>query len=210
MKPEPKVLFIDIETSGMKVRLFDLRVRGWVNPRNILQNGYVLSFAYKWLGEDKIHFVKTSDGHKDMLRKMHKLLGEADAVVHYNGKKFDVPILNWEFVLNKLKPLKSLPVQIDLLPMVRRVFKMPSYSLDYVCQTLGIGRKIKHEGLGLWDAADAAKNQPRALVWSRMSRYNKHDVHLTEGLYKVMRPWFKYAHGYKRIDEWLEGHRSKP
>ncbi|NIV35232.1 MAG: hypothetical protein GWN58_38990, partial [Anaerolineae bacterium] len=48
-----------------------------------------------------------------MLEGAWELLDEADAVVHYNGKKFDIPTLNREFVKYGFTP-PSPYKQIDL------------------------------------------------------------------------------------------------
>ena len=39
-----------------------------------------------------------------MIKGIHKLLDECDAVIHYNGSKFDIPTLNKEFLLHGLHP----------------------------------------------------------------------------------------------------------
>ncbi len=35
---------------------------------------------------------------KSMLKSIHSLMDEADAIVHYNGNRFDIPMLNKEFL----------------------------------------------------------------------------------------------------------------
>jgi len=204
-----KILFLDIETAAMLVNVFQLKQHGWIAPHNIKEQSYTMCYAAKWKGNPEIDFTTTARGHKRMLERVHSLLEEADGVVHYNGKKFDMRTLNAEFLLHGLPPMKNYPVQIDLLPLIRRTFLLPAYSLDFVCQYLGLGKKVKNPA-GLWDACREARYYPKDKCWEKMERYNTHDIRLLERLYKHVRPWFRYTHGYKRLNEWLEGKRTNP
>lgn len=203
-----KILLLDIETAPNLVAVYQLKQR-YINPQYIMAHGYVLCFAAKWLGKRGMYFAKSPDGHLAMLKMVHKLLGEADAVVHYNGKKFDIPTLNAEFLLHGLAPIKGL-VQIDLFPLIRRAFNFPSYKMDYVCGRLGIGTKVSHGGWGMWKQCMDAVHKKHHKAWATMERYNKGDVVLTGRLYKRVQPWFSSTHGFKRVDEYLSGKRSTP
>ena len=44
---------------------------------------------------DSVHESKP----EQMVSRVHGLLDDADVVCHYNGKKFDIPTLNREFLL---------------------------------------------------------------------------------------------------------------
>lgn len=202
-----KLLYLDIETAPMQVYLWDLKVHGWISPKQIVENGYLLSFSSKWEGQKgmQFHSIK-KDGHVQMLRGIRDLLEEADVVVHYNGKKFDMPMLNTEFAKHKLGVLKNPPIQVDLLQVVKRNFKLPSYALDYVCKTFDLGKKVSTGGLELWKGC--MKGDVKS--WDKMERYNRHDVVLLPRLYKFCLPWLRFTFGYKRIFEWLNGWRQHP
>ncbi len=119
-----------------------------------------------------------------MVKQIYNLICEADAIVHYNGTKFDMPILNQEFLFDSLDPPSSY-ANIDLLKTARKQFRLPSNKLDYVAQYLGLGSKTKHKGMSLWH--DCMDGCPKA--WAVMKRYNKQDVNLTEKVYDVLLPW---------------------
>lgn len=121
-----------------------------------------------------------------MLARIFKLLNEADAVVHYNGTKFDIPTLNKEFLLYGMTPPAPYK-QIDLLKVARSQFRFPSNKLDYVAQSLKLGQKSKHTGHQLWIDC-MAKNQE---AWATMEEYNKNDVVLLEKVYDKLKPWIK-------------------
>jgi RNase_H superfamily len=112
-------------------------------------------------------------------------MDEADAIVHYNGNKFDIPTLNKEFILEGMSP-PSPARQIDLLRVCRSRFRFPSNKLDYVAQRLGLGEK-KQTTFKLW--VDCMNNDPKA--WKKMEAYNKHDVKLLERVYDRVKPWIK-------------------
>lgn len=146
-----------------------------------------MSFAAKWHKKGKVFFDSIpKSGGDEMIEHAHRLLGEADAVCHYNGTKFDVPTLNREFALRGLEPPEPYK-QIDLLRTARRQFKFASNKLDYVAQALGLGAKVEHKGMDLW--RDCMDGCPKA--WRLMEKYNKQDVILLEKLYEKLLPWIQ-------------------
>lgn len=121
-----------------------------------------------------------------MIREIYDLIEQADAVVHYNGTKFDIPTLNHEFLFDGLSPPSSYS-EIDLIKTARQRFRLPSNKLDYLAQYLGLGGKVKHMGMQLWhDCMDGDQK-----AWKIMERYNKKDVTLLEDVYNVLLPWIK-------------------
>jgi DNA polymerase III epsilon subunit-like protein len=119
-----------------------------------------------------------------MLRGIHKLLDEADAVVHYNGSRFDIPTINKEFLLHGFPPPQPYK-QIDLLKVARQKFRFPSNKLDYVARALGFEGKVRHIGHELW--VKCMNDDPAA--WKDMEHYNKGDVLLLEKVYEKLLPW---------------------
>lgn len=178
-----KILLLDIETSPNTVHVWTL-LNQYISPKNILESSYVLCWSAKWLGSKEIMF--SSVNKEGMLERIHELLCEADAVVHYNGSRFDIPTLNKEFLLHGLQP-PSPYKQIDLLKVVRKEFKFPSNKLDYVSQRLDLGKKTEHEGYTLWLKCMAGDSK----AWKKMEAYNKQDVTLLEKLYYKVLPWIR-------------------
>lgn len=180
-----KILLLDIETAPHLAHVWGL----WdqrVGLSQLLESGYTLCWAAKWLGEKEVFFGSVKQGADRMTRDIHKLMNEADAIVHYNGNKFDIPTLNKDFLLNGLPP-PSPAKQIDLLRVVKQRFRFPSNKLDYVSQRLELGGKVEHSGHELWIKCMAG--DPEA--WAKMAAYNVQDVRLLEKLYHKLRPWIK-------------------
>jgi DNA polymerase elongation subunit (family B) len=187
-----KILFLDIETAPHKVFAWGLWDQN-ISINQIDEPGYTLCYSAKWLGKKELMFASINqDGnHANMVTKIHELLEDADAVVHYNGTKFDIPTLNLEFLLAGLVPPSGYK-EIDLLRVARHRFRFPSNKLDYVAQALGLGSKIKHRGMDLWKGCMDGDEKS----WRTMEAYNKMDVRLLERVYKKMLPWIKQHPNY--------------
>lgn len=186
-----KILFLDIETSPNIAAVWGLFKQN-IGIAQLRKSSKVICWSAKWHRDRRIMFdsVFKSPSRK-MIRNIHKLLNEADVVVHYNGKAFDIPILNKEFVLRKLKP-PSPYKQIDLYCEVKDSFQFTSHKLEYVVQQLKIGVKVPHIGHELWLQCMARNEQ----AWRTMERYNKRDVILAEKLYERLLPWIKQHPNY--------------
>jgi DNA polymerase elongation subunit (family B) len=183
-KKVPKVLLLDIETAPHKVFVWGLYSQD-INPNDIEEPGYTLCFSAKWLGTKKITFHSVyHDGVNKMIKTIHQLMDEADIIIHYNGKKFDIPILNKEFLNHGLAPPAPYE-QIDLLKIVQRKFRLASNKLDYVSQNLGLGSKVEHKGMSLWKGCMNGNKED----WRKMEQYNKRDVILLDKLYRRLLPW---------------------
>lgn len=181
-----KILLLDIETAPNVAYVWGLFKEN-IPLQRLVSSGYVLCWAAKWLGEDEVMFDSVHQSKpKAMLKGIHKLLEEADAVIHYNGTNFDIPTLNKEFLLNRMTP-PSTYKQIDLLRTARDRFRFTSNKLDYVADALGVGKKFKHKGFELWVQCMAGNKE----AWDEMESYNKQDVHLLEEVYQIFRPWIR-------------------
>lgn len=180
------ILLLDIETTPNVAYTWGLWQQN-ISIGQLISSSYVLCYAAKWLDGRELYFdsvqTNTLEG---MLEGIHKLLDEADVVVHYNGSSFDIPTLNKEFVQLKMAP-PSPYKQVDLLRTVRSSFKFPSNKLDYVSQALGLGSKVSHEGFDLWVKCMGGDEK----AWKKMKKYNIQDVVLLERVYKHLLPWIK-------------------
>lgn len=179
-----RILLLDIETAPNTVYTWGFYDQN-IATNQIVVSSYILCWAAKWFGEQEMMFDSV---HRSkpllMLGRMHKLLNEADVVIHYNGKSFDIPTLNKEFIKAKFGP-PSPYKQVDLLKICRSSFRFGSNKMDFVSKTLELGGKVRHEGFELW--VKCMKSDKDA--WKRMERYNRGDVKILERIYKRLRPW---------------------
>lgn len=151
----------------------------------IIEPGYTMCFSARWDDKGPVIFesLQTTTA-KRMISRAWELLDEADVVTHYNGGKFDIPVLQQEFLLHGLTPPSPFK-EVDLLKVVRRRFRFHSNKLDYVAQQLGLGSKVEHKGMELWKGCMAG--DPKS--WKTMRRYNMQDVALLHKLYHRLLPW---------------------
>lgn len=181
-----RTLYTDIETAPNEAYVWNSTPK-WIPAHQMRETSRILCLAYKWGHEGKVSFASEWDvGHKGMIKLAHDLLSEADMVVTYNGNRFDLPILNREFLLGGLTPPEPYH-SVDLFNVVKSEFKFTHNSLNSVCKELGIGTKTKHTGFQLW--VDVMNGCPKAQAL--MERYNKQDVRLMPMLYDKLQPWIR-------------------
>ena len=191
-----KILLLDIETAPNRVYAWGLWDQN-IYIDQIEEPGYTMCWAAKWLGDKEVIFSSRQETTMEkMVKKIWDLIDEADAVIHYNGTKFDMPTLNKEFItygLSKPAPYK----QIDLLRTARSQFRFPSNKLDYVTQYLGLEGKLEHKGMSLWRDCMAGKDA----AWKIMKKYNIQDVKILEDLYRRLLPWIPNHPNVNLYDE---------
>jgi uncharacterized protein YprB with RNaseH-like and TPR domain len=188
-----KVLLFDIETAPNLGYIWGK----W--EQNVIENvsdWYILSFAYKWLGEKNVKhyslpdfkpYSKQKENDSELCRKLHELISEADVVVAHNGDEFDLKKANARFLLHGLKPPTPYKT-IDTLKVARRHFQFDSNKLDDLAKYLGLGRKLPHTGFHLWKGCMAGDLKS----WRTMIKYNMNDVILLEKVYTKLLPWITF------------------
>jgi len=181
---KPRICIIDIETSPGIAQVWGLFKQN-ISISQLQEATRVISFAAKWHGEKGVEFFSEfHDGKDQMIRAAHRILSEADVVVHYNGSSFDIKHLNREFWMMNMNPPSPF-VQVDLLKAVKKNFRFMSNKLQHVCDQIGIGSKVDTGGHELWAKCMLQDRN----AWSKMREYNIHDVALTEKLYDSILPW---------------------
>lgn len=179
-----KILFIDIETAPNTAYVWRLFKEN-VPLKALIETSYVLCWAAKWMDEQEVMFGSVQEGAFQMLSRVHALLDKADVVVHFNGKSFDIPTLNREFLLFGLHPPAPYK-QVDLMLVAKDKFRFVSNKLDHIAEQLQVGKK--HDTtFELW--IGCMKDDPES--WKKMEAYNKQDVQLLVDVYFRFRPWIK-------------------
>ena len=108
--------------------------------------GYVLAIGYKFIGEparktvvlsiDQFpRYEKDRTDDKPLLKAFEPIYMSADAILHYNGIRYDEPFVNTRRIVHGLDPLPRKP-RIDLLYTAKSTLKIRSKSLDRVAKLL--------------------------------------------------------------------------
>ena len=180
-----KILVLDIETRPAVAYVWRTFKEN-IGYEQVLDPGGMICFAAKWVGEPEVFFYSDwGNGRAEMVRAAHALISEADAVITYNGDKFDLPKLHGEFILDGLAPPPPI-TSIDVVKHVRKLGFLMN-RLAFIGPLLRVGQKVKHEGFDLW--AKVIDGDPKAR--EKMQKYNIQDVVLLEKLYKKIRPYIK-------------------
>lgn len=190
IKTGPKILIVDIETSPLRAFTWGLWKQN-VNLSQIISNWYMLGWACKYLGEDKIYsgILKSEEAlyenDERIVRELWEHLDNADIVIAHNGDKFDIPKINTRFLLHGLIP-PSPYKQIDTLTVARQQFSFSSNRLDYLAEMFNIPKKLP-TNFELW--SECMVGNPEALKY--MNEYNIADIVLLEEVYLRIRPYIK-------------------
>ena len=207
MKEHSKILLFDIET-------FPTLGYFWSHPWetsiiSIKEDWYMLSFAYKWLGEKTVHvcslpdfktYKKDKKDDKELCKMLWKLLDEAEVICGHNALSFDCKKANARFIAHEFltpKPYKIIDTKIE----AKKYFNFTSNKLDDLGQYLNLGKKIQTGGFDLWKKCSEGDEQ----AWQLMEKYNRQDVILLEKIYMKMQGWMTTHPNMNLINDTTDG-----
>lgn len=180
-----KILLLDIEWRPTKAYVW----QPWqenILPEKIIEHGGLLCVGLKWLGEKEVTLYSDWEhGHDGMIKLTHQMMSEADAIITYNGDRYDLRKLEGEFLLAGLDPPPTV-TSIDCLKAVKK-FGFFMNRLAFIGPFLGLGKKLEHEGMSLWVKVDKGDEKAQ----KKMGKYCIQDVILLEKLYKKIRPYIR-------------------
>jgi DNA polymerase elongation subunit (family B) len=186
-----RILILDIETAPINAYVWSAWKQN-INPQQIITDWFILTWAAKWLFEDKVYSASVTpkeavrQDDKRIMQSLWQLLNDADIVIAHNGQDFDIPKINSRFLLHGFMP--PLPYQvIDTLKHIRKQFGFTHNKLDYVNQLLNLPRKVGHDGFEMWDQCYRGNKESL----NKMLEYNIGDVRILEDTYLRIRPWIK-------------------
>lgn len=104
-----RALFLDTETTGLSGGTGTI--------------AFLVGLAY--FEDDSLVveqlFVHEPDAEAALLARVAALIAGASALITFNGKSFDLPLLRSRFVLSRIPP-PALPPHLDLLHVARRIY----------------------------------------------------------------------------------------
>lgn len=185
-----KVMIYDIETSR-------IRFWGWwtgqqyVAPTQLIDEPTIITISWKWLGSEDIHYLTWDENHSDkqMMIDFLKEYNKADMVIGYNNDKFDNRFINARAMKHNLD-VNTHVRSYDIMKEEKRVFRVPSYSMDYMAKYSNVIHKQGHEGLHMWNMIQTGTPEQQAEYLQKMVDYNIGDIAATEELYIRLRKYF--------------------
>jgi hypothetical protein len=187
----PRILYFDLENSPSLGWYYDRYREGNIVADE--QDWFLLSFAWQWEDETKVHvrglcdyptYSKNKTDDSPLVKDLHSLLDECDIAVAHNLLKFDKRKANARFLgcgLSAPSPYKT----IDTLKIARSQFMLTSNSLQSLGEFLGLGGKLPTTGWTTWRGA--IDGDPKC--WAALKKYNKRDVTLLRGVADKLRAW---------------------
>jgi len=197
-----RILILDVERlPGLTQQYWwdrgDLKNR-YVHHETVIREPRTTIVCAKWYDRPDIIRLAEWDkgGRGTFLKKVHRLIAEADIIVGHNVDGADIPWLKGDFYLPRighpyrpnLKPLPE-PKTVDTLKVMRRQFKSgaPFKSLDALCQIIGIPSKTDKYDRDAMERAVAGSVEDR----ERLTDYCAGDVIAGQWLYDWCRPHVK-------------------
>lgn len=162
-----------------------------VNIAKVIQKGFVLGFAWKWLGKPRIYkcyiwdfplYKKEPRNDINVIKKWVEIMQNADLAVGQNSDSFDNKVMYGRLLIHGLPPL-AMPQTADTKKMVKRIARFDSNKLDDLAEQFGYGKKIKTDIDLWWDCMTGVKKAQQQMV-----TYNKRDVEITEKVYLHLLP----------------------
>lgn len=190
----PKIVLWDIETSGITTTSWNLYPES-ISHENMLSDWFIISVAWKALGDKKMNVVSVLDDKKrfkrdntddyHVIKTIRAALDDVDILVHHNGNAFDIKSFNSRLIFHKLPPLPKFQM-VDTLREIKKVAKFTSHRLDFLGKVL-CGEGKKHIESGTW--LKAMRGDEKAI--KLMVEYNKKDVIVLEKVYNRLLPYMK-------------------
>jgi len=189
------ILFFDLETTPLKAYIWGCGKQ--VVRHNQLVAGSqqwgIICVTYCWNDGKPAKVIDWGYEEQDtgkLVAVFDEIIKQADVVIGKNNKRFDDKMLN---AARMFAGLPGMPEWIrytdDLEQQMRRQFRLPSHSLDYISGQLGLGGKIKME---FQDWIDIVEKTPNGLkAFNKMLKYGKKDVEDTRALWDILSKHFE-------------------
>ena len=99
-----KILVYDIETSRVKADVF-WTGKQYISHAQLTEEPKIISVAWKWLGQDKVHYLTWDKNHSDkkLMEEFLVTYNKAGMVIGYNNDRFDNRWINARAIKYRLE-----------------------------------------------------------------------------------------------------------
>lgn len=188
-----RIVALDIETAPAVAFSFT-GFKANIGIDQIIEHPRIIGFSYQWEGQKRVYWAdEYHDGRSTMLDVLHSVLNEADVVITYNGKNFDIPWITGELIVEGYSPVS--PFQhIDLYQILKSKTRFFSRKLDYAAIRILDDRKVSHTGFKLWRDCLIGSPEEKTKAWALMKKYGLKDTALLFPLYYKIQGWITTGH----------------
>ncbi len=187
--PESRVMVYDIETSRTTAKVW-WTGKQYVGHKSLQSEPAIISICYKWLGEEKVYTLTWDKNQcdKKMLEKFLVAYNTADMVIGQNNDRFDNRWVNARAMKHNLD-INTMVKSFDIMKQTKKLFRLPSYSMDYITKYIGVENKMSHEGIIMWDKIEDGNKSEQKEYLQKMVDYNIQDIICTEQMYVKLRKY---------------------
>ena len=192
VKSTAKVLIYDIETPRVKADLW-WSGKQYVHGTQINGIPNIITIAWKWLGEKKVHSMEWDKNQSDeeLIKAFAKEYNKADMVIGFNNNRFDNKWLNTRAVYYNIN-INTHVKSLDLMKQAKNILRVPSYSMNAIAKMMGVTTKLQHSGLSMWEAIQYGSKADAKEAMKMMLEYNEQDINVTEAVYLRLRRYIKH------------------
>ena len=185
-----RIGILDVETLPANVFAWGLYDQN-IGINQVQKDSCLLSWAGKMLNDSTVRSDIMTPKEaiarktKRISESVWKFVSGCDILIGHNLVGFDTKVINTEFLVNNLPPVKY--VQVDTYLVAKNNFRFLSGKMAFINEKLGIRNKIDNGGFENWKKCSEGDEEALAL----MLRYNIEDVFATEDLFYVLRPYIR-------------------
>ena len=187
--PSSRVMVYDIETSRTTAKVW-WTGKQYINHKSLQSEPAIISICYKWIGEEKVYTLTWDKNQcdKKMLKKFLVAYNNADMVIGQNNDRFDNRWVNARAMKHNLD-INTMVKSFDVMKQTKKLFRLPSYSMDYITKYIGVENKMSHEGIIMWDKIEDGNKAEQKEYLQKMVDYNIQDIICTEQMYVKLRKY---------------------
>lgn len=195
MSIKPKILYYDLETSPLQAWIWGCG-KQFIGHKQLVK-GYqrwgIICATYCWNDNKPAQVIDwgyEEQNTSKVIEEFDKIIKQADWTIGKNSDRFDTKMINSARMFAGLPGMPEwTKYKDDLEVMMRRYFRLPSQSLDYISGQLGFGGKIKMEFQDWIDICE--KNKDGETKFKKMLKYGKKDVEDTRALWNKLSEHFE-------------------
>jgi uncharacterized protein YprB with RNaseH-like and TPR domain len=190
-----KILIYDIETTLVRAKLF-WTGKQYVNHKSLIDEPKIITISYKWLGDNEVYSIKWDNKNKcdkELVKEFAKIYSSANMVIGQNNGRFDDRFVTARAMKYNI-PINVYVKSYDIMKKAKRMFRIPSYSMDYLSKYLEIDGKFDYKreypGVSMWETIQYGEQEESDKALDVMAKYNDQDVITTEMMYMRLRKYF--------------------
>lgn len=185
----PRILIYDIESSLCEFTSF-WTGKQYLGYKQMKNEPRIITVAWKWLGEDKVYHLEWDENQSDvdLMKSFLPVYNSADLVIGFNNKNFDDRFINARALKHNLE-VNTYVRSFDIMKQAKRLFRLPSYAMNYIAKYTGVAEKYSHMGIEMWETIQYGDKEEATEAMKEMVTYNRQDIIVTEEVYLRLRKY---------------------